>query len=147
MCLCCRKIASNLDEMISFIASTIETLRDNQANIEQQFHSLSDECILFKQQTETMVGNCEKQLLRTLDDLGVMRQAYHGKVFVGNHCKIILNNFAKVCAVIANAAPEFYEKFKKMFELFAEAHKLMTRKKLPTDMEIQILKQHCYKSL
>ena len=40
-CLCCRKIASNLDEMISFIALTIETLRDN------QFHSFSDECLLF----------------------------------------------------------------------------------------------------
>ena len=55
-----------------------------------------------------------------------------------------VNNFAKVCAVISNAAPESCEIFFLIFELFAEAHKLMTRKKL-TDMEIQILKQHCYK--
>ena len=93
-CLCCRKIVSNLHEMIPFIASTLEALRDNQASVEQQFHSLSDECLLFKQ-----------QLLTTLDDLGVIRQAYHGNMFGGNHCKIILNNCAKVCAVISNAAP------------------------------------------
>ena len=58
-----------------------------------------------------MVGDFEKKLLTTLDDLGVIRQAYHGNIFVGNHCKIILNNFAKVSAVISNAAPECYEKF------------------------------------
>ena len=70
----------------------------------------------FKQPTETTVGDFEKKLLTTLDDLGVIRQA-----------------------VISNAAPESYEKFFKCFELFTEAHKLMTRKQLLTDMEIQIL--------
>ena len=111
-CLCCRNIVSNLDEMIPFITSPLEALRDNQAIVEQQFHSLGDECLFFKQQTETTVGDFEKKLLTTLDDLGVNRQAYHGNIFVGNHCKIILNHFVKVCAVISNAAPECYKKFK-----------------------------------
>ena len=46
-CLCCRKIVSNLDEMIPFITSTLDALRDNQAIVEQQFHSLGDECLFF----------------------------------------------------------------------------------------------------
>ena len=69
-----------------------------------------------------MVGDFEKKLLTTLDDLGVISQAYHANNYVGNHCKIILNNFAKVCAVISNAAPESHQKFLNIFELFAEAH-------------------------
>ena len=34
--------------MIPFITSTLETLRDNQAIVVQQFHTLGDECLFFQ---------------------------------------------------------------------------------------------------
>ena len=53
------------------------------------------------------MGDWECRLLRILDDIGVKRQAYHGNVFVGNHCKVILAkdrngvfNFSKLCSVL-----------------------------------------------
>ena len=40
-----------------------------------------------------MIGFRESEVLRVFDELGVVRQAYHGNIFVGNHCRIILKNF------------------------------------------------------
>ena len=36
------------------------------------------------------MGESEKRLLQILDDIDIKRQAYHTKVFIGNHCKVIL---------------------------------------------------------
>ena len=36
------------------------------------------------------MGESEKRLLQILDDIDIKRQAYHGNVFIGNHCKVIL---------------------------------------------------------
>ena len=54
------------------------------------------------------IGDHERQLLETLDSIKVVRQAYHGNVFIGNHCKIILNNYEKLCSVVSDE-PEFHE--------------------------------------
>ena len=53
--------------------------------------------MFFFEAAETTVGDFEKKLLTTLDDLGIIRQAYHGNIFVGNHCKIIINNYKSFC--------------------------------------------------
>ena len=36
------------------------------------------------------IGICETSLDKTLNTLGVQRQAYHGKSFIGNHCHKML---------------------------------------------------------
>ena len=59
------------------------------------------------------MGKSEKQLLQILDDIGVKRQAYHGHVFIGNHCKVTLAkdinqvfNFEKLCSVLSLTDPK-----------------------------------------
>ena len=49
-----------------------------------------DICKKYRQDQEYSMGESEKQLLNILDEIGVKRQAYHGNVFIGNHCKVIL---------------------------------------------------------
>ena len=46
--------------------------------------------------------------------------------------------------MISDAAPDFYEKCLKISELFAEAHKLMNKKELLSDMEIFTLEKLCH---
>lgn len=59
---------------------------------------------------EETMANREKQLFQRLDDIKVARQAYHGNVFVGNHCKVVLRNHVPLCGVIADNA-DLHERF------------------------------------
>ena len=59
-------------------------------------------------------------LLRILDDIGVKHQAYHGNIFVGNHCKVILAkdrngvfNIPKLFSILSDENLK-----KKVFDLF-----------------------------
>ena len=59
-------------------------------------------------------------LLRIFDDIGVKHQVYHGNVFVGNYCKVILAkdkngvfNFSKLFSVLSDENSK-----KKFFDLF-----------------------------
>ena len=52
------------------------------------------------------IGDYECQLLETLDKIKGVRQAYDRNVFIGNHCKIILNNYEKLCDLVSDE-PEF----------------------------------------
>ena len=65
-------------------------------------------------------------LLRILDDIGVKHQAYHGNVFVGNYCKVILGkdrngvfNFSKLFSVLSDKSLK--KKFFDLFELYSVA--------------------------
>lgn len=44
----------------------------------------------------TLVSEYERQLLETLDSRKVVCQTYHSNVFIGNDCKIMLNNYEKL---------------------------------------------------
>ena len=87
--------------------------------MEKEFKLLRDECLRLKSLIEEMVGPTEKNLLKLLDEIKVVRQAYHGNVFVGNHCKIILRNFVMLCDVISRKAPEVCKDFKKVFGIWS----------------------------
>ena len=95
------------------------------------------------------MGDLECRLLRVLDDIGVKRQAYHGNVFVGNHCKIILAqdrncvfNFSKLCSVLPDES--LRKKFFDLFELYSVARNLMTRKGYLNSEEIDTLVFSCH---
>ena len=86
------------------------------------------------------MGESEKQLLRILDEIGVKRQAYHGNVFIGNHCKVILAkdknqvyNFEKLCSVLPDRLER--EHFIELFRLYSEARSLLGRKDILNNHE------------
>lgn len=107
---------------------------------------LTSECEQLKCQVETMVGDYEKRLLNTLSEIGVERQAYHGNVFVGNHCKIILRKYDALLRVISGNKDISHkvEGFAKVFEVFGLAHEKMSAKRKLLPEEIQQLEDFCY---
>ena len=62
----------------------INDLEEQTNNINEDLDKLDKEKLL------KGVGPCTKSLDVTLKGLGVERQAYHGKSFVGNHCHKLL---------------------------------------------------------
>ena len=96
------------------------------------------------------MAESEKQLLRILDEIGVTRQAYHGNVFIGNHCKVILAkdknqvyNFEKLCSILSDRLER--EHFIEVFRLYNEARSLMARKRILLDHEKKRVTSLCYK--
>ena len=95
------------------------------------------------------MGDLECRLLRILDDIEVKRQACHGDVFVGNHCKVILAkdkndvfNFSKLCSVLFDE--NLKKKFVDLFELYNVARNLMAHKGYLNSEKIDTLALSCY---
>ena len=80
--------------------------------------------------------------METLDSIKVVCQAYHGNVFTGNHCKIILNNYEKLCSVVPDE-PEFDEHISESFQIYSELDKLISPKRFLTVIEILSVKELC----
>ena len=88
--------------------------------------------------------------MKILYEIGVKRQAYHGNVFIGNHCKVILAkdknrvyNFEKLCSVLSDRLKG--EHFIEVFRLYSEACLLMARKYILLDQEKARLTSLCCK--
>ena len=64
-------------------------------------------------------------LNKRLDDINVIRQAYHGNVFVGIHCKIVLANYENLCNVIADRP---INKVRTVFSIFSRISPILFRK-------------------
>ena len=80
--------------------ATFQENRDKQFKLETQVLVKRSDCEAQKDLIAAPVGNTERQLLETLDSIKIVRQTYHGNVFICNHCKIILNNYKKLCSVV-----------------------------------------------
>ena len=106
----CSGAVADLDSVKKHNVARLESLREKQKIVEKEFKLLRDQCLRLKSLIEEMVGP-ENNLLKVLDDIKVVRQAYQGNVFVGNHCKIILRNFVMLCDVISRKAPEVCKDF------------------------------------
>ena len=65
-------------------------MKSEKHSLEVEVLALSDICKKYRQDQKNSMGESEKKLLKILDETGVKRQAYHGNVFIGNHCKVIL---------------------------------------------------------
>ena len=91
----------------------------------------------------------EKKLLSIFDEIGVKRQAYHGNVFIGNHCQVILAkdknqvfNFVKLCSVLTDEVTR--DHFVELFRIYSEARLLMARRHLLSKNKKVTLKFLCY---
>lgn len=123
-CLGCSDAVSDCRSMETYIETLLELLAAEQKEVEDHFIKSSEKCLDFQQQIDNLIGHFETLLLHTLGKLGVIRQAYHGNSFVGNHCKKILNNFKMLTAVIRAVGNQKKkaDHFDEVFELFAGAH-------------------------
>ena len=61
-------------------------------------------CDNLKAKYNSYVGPREKELLDALELIKVARQAYHGNVFVGNHCVKVLKNYSTLTNVLRDEA-------------------------------------------
>ena len=87
-------------------------------------------------------GDTESQLLETLDSIKVVRRAYHGNVFIDNNCKIILNNYQKLCSLVSNES-ESHEHISESFRIYSELGKFISAKRFLTETEILSVKKLC----
>lgn len=74
--------------------------------------------------------------------MGVIRQSYHGKVFVDNHCKKILQNFHFLTEVIRDQE-DMFQNFKKIFTIFRDIQRLMSANRFLTSDEIETFNNLC----
>ncbi|XP_057296535.1 uncharacterized protein LOC130625451 [Hydractinia symbiolongicarpus] len=120
----------------------IDDLRERRVTLDDSILELELRCKVLQTKCEETMGHREKQLLQCLDDIKVARQAYHGNVFVGNHCKVVLRNHARLCEVIADNA-DLHERFLCVFGLFNQIQPLLFCKRFLTDPEIDALERFC----
>ena len=132
-CLRCQRFS--VQEVFQYLEHQIEHLQSEKHYLELEVLALSDICKKYRQGQENSMGESEEQLLKILDEIGVKRQAYHGNVFISNHCKVILAkdknqvyNFEKLCSVLSDRLER--EHFIEVFRLYSEAHSLMAKKHL-----------------
>ena len=90
-------------------------------------------CDNFKAQYVNMQGEKEKMLNDALEEIKVVRQAYHGNVMVGNHSVIILKKYKVLTSVIEEDVV-YYSRFNEIFDIFSQAmHYIMVRRFLNDD--------------
>ena len=82
------------------------------------------------------------QLLETLDKIKIVRQDYNGNVFIGNHCKINLKDYQKLCSVVSDE-PEFHEHISERFCIYSELDGFISAKRFLTEDEIRTVKDLC----
>ena len=80
-----------------------------------------------KDSIDVNIDDYECKFSETLDRNKIIRQAYHGNILIGNHCKIILNNYEKICDVVSNE-PGFHEDISECFPIYSELSKLISAK-------------------
>ena len=89
------------------------------------------------------VGDREINLNEKLKMMDVHREAYHGNVFVGHHCKKLLKNHEDLLTVISDKS-EDYERFREVFSTFGEAQSYLHRKEF-LEEDIKTVEMLCYK--
>ena len=139
-CLSCKSFIPETLE--GYFVAKLQENRDRQFQLETQILAKKSECEAQKELIAAYIGDRERQLLETLDSIKVVRQAYHGNVFIGNHCKIILNNYEKLCSVVSDE-PEFHEHISESFRIYSELDKLISAKRFLTEVEILSVKELC----
>jgi len=141
-CLKCQGIER--ETLINYVSAKISDLNEKQIQLEGEVNTLTLRCESYKQEHAQNIGDGEKHLLDKLDELKVVRQAYHGNVFVGNHCKIVLGKYKALCSVISDQV-DMHKKFCDIFEVYSQAQSLMGKKRLLSETEITKLRDCCHR--
>ena len=143
VCLKCRDMRE--DDLIGILKDKVT---DNLAEEDDLKATIVEQGILcddLKARNEETMGPRELELNRKLEEIKVTQQAYHGNIFVGNHCKLVLRNYETICNVVADQ-PVCNERFMTIFSLFNEIQRLLfVKSRLLTEEEINKLSQDCHK--
>ena len=86
-------------------------------------------------------GERELALEAALEGMSVERQAYHGNVFVGNHCHIVLRRYSELTSVINDH--KMYDDFNRVFQIFGAGVRLMCASRFLSDSEVEKLCSSC----
>ena len=126
-CLRCRSFITEKSIWDYFVAKSDEN-SERQRKLELDIAELKSQCEALKDSIDLNIGDYECQSLETLDRVKVVHQEYHQNVFIGNHCKIILNIYEKLCDVVSDE-PEFHEHISECFHIYSELDKLISAKR------------------
>ena len=151
-CYICSK-CSELDEhsILEDFVCKIKSLNEEVKSLKISINELTVKCEQLRQdfQEGNSMGDLECRLLRVLDDIGVKCKAYHGNVFVGNHCKVIFAKdkngvfiFSKLCSILPDES--LRKKFFDLFELCSIAQNLMAHKGYLNSEETDTLVFSCH---
>ena len=138
VCLSC----SGKEHEIAELIDKISTLLSEEDNLKRKNTRLKAECDNLNTKFDKRCEEKEKKLSDSLDSLHVIRQAYHGNIFVGNHCKQILKIFSVLTDVICEKK-ELQDKFNEIFKTRGDIQTLMTANRFLLENEIQELQILC----
>ena len=146
-CLNCQSYSAQ--DVYKYVDHQLEHLQLEKHSLDVENLALSDIWKMYSQEQENSMGDGEKNILSILHEVGLKRQAEHGNVFVGNHCKVILPkdknqvfNFAKLFSVLTDEVAK--DHFVELFRIYSEAHSLMAWRHLLSENEKVTLKSLCY---
>ena len=93
------------------------------------------------EELKNVVGPRRKELIRILEEeLKVVKTAYQGGTFVGNHCHQILQHHEKISAVLASTTrPELQQNFNLIASTYLRIHHLMKAARWLTAEEVNVL--------
>ena len=92
------------------------------------------------EELKNVVGPRRKELIRILEeDLKVVKTAYQGGTYVGNHCNKILMNHEKLSAVLASK-PELQDLFNLFCSTYLRIHHTMKAARWLTEAEVCIVR-------
>ncbi|XP_065678012.1 uncharacterized protein LOC136093059 [Hydra vulgaris] len=137
-CLACQ--GEDLECLDLYISEKISFIRAQREVLDVEYIRLQIECEDLEKISISSMGTHERSLYKALEDMKVERQAYHGNVFVGNHCKIVLRNHYKLCSVIDDEAIK--NRFVRVFSVFNNLQPILFKRKFLSDAEISELHQY-----
>ena len=118
--MCCQSYITE-DSIKNYFVARSKEKRERQRKLELDIGKLKSQCEAIKDLIDSKIGEYEQQLLENLDRMKVVRQIYHGKFFIGNHCKLI----------------------SECFHIYSELNKLISAKRFLTETEINTVNSLC----
>ena len=131
-CLKCSDV-TNREEVIR---TKVSAILSEQNAVKEQCIAAEGRCHDLKSKYTEFVGKRENTLITALDSMNVVRQAYHGNVFVGNHCNIILKQYNQLTEAISDDV-HLREKFNDIFATYRSINDLVSAKRFLTEQEIK----------
>ena len=128
--------------MFDLVNKKKEIYQDRLDTLSKSEQDILSQIKVKEHQKINLMGPLQKELNEVLSSIHVYRQAYHGNVFVGNHCKKILQNYDLLCNVLHRNLEE-QTKFTKIFEVFAKPRNLLFTKRFLSENEIGEVIQSC----
>uniref|UniRef100_A0A7M5VGC9 Uncharacterized protein n=1 Tax=Clytia hemisphaerica TaxID=252671 RepID=A0A7M5VGC9_9CNID len=138
-CLTCR--GKDVDDISDLFKDVINKIVCRQESAEASFQRSSHTLAMLEEETVKTMGPIEIDLHRRLNEINVDRQAFHGEVFVGNHCKIVLAKHKYLCECLDG--DKVGTQIEAVLEIFAKLVPLIFTKKDLDEEEITELTNLC----